>query len=368
VHQAAWTARVLAGLTELWGPAFSGNVRLISGVSAGSVGTLHYVNQFSEAGPPVGSLQPMVDAAKASGTGDIWWGLAYPDLVRGLLPFPLKRFLPGTLDRGWALDQAWRRALGLGQTTIDPTVGRWQADGAAGWRPAVAFNALIVETGERVVLATYGLPETLTTNGTKSATKGVAPITAHRDLSMITAARLSAAFPYVTPFARASNSVGENQVHLADGGYWDNYAVVSALEWLRAAAPLLADRKVLLIQIPPSSPAESPGRDRAWVWQLTAPLGALETVRTNAQGARNELEIVELLGNWAGSLTSVTIPFDRSDVLLSWHLSRRERCDIERVWRDAYLSNPPAKELTQIDAVLGPRQSTSSALPAECRP
>jgi len=238
---------------------------------------------------------------------------------------------------------------------------QWQEDGAAGWRPAVAFNALIVETGERVVLATYGLPET-------STTRGVATITRHQDLSMITAARLSAAFPYVTPFARADITIGPNQVHLADGGYWDNYAVVSALEWLRAAVPQLADRKVLLIRIPPSSPAEAPGRDRSWVWQLTAPFGALETVRTNAQGARNALEVEELSRNWAGSLTSVEIPFDRPDVLLSWHLSRRERCDIERVWRDDYVSNPQHAELRNIAAVLGPPRAASRALPTECSP
>ncbi len=357
VHQAAWTARVLTGLTELWGPAFSGNLRLVSAVSAGSVGTLHFLNQFAQDGPPRGSLQPIVEGAKASATGDIWWGLAYPDLARMLLPFPLKRFLPGWWDRGWALEQAWHRALGLDRDTPAPTMGEWQADVADGWRPAVAFNATIVETGERAVLATYGFSENATT-------KGVAAITSGRDLSVVTAVRLSAAFPYVTPFARPSNSTGSNMVHLADGGYWDNHGVVSVLEWLRAAAPVLRGRNILLIQIPPSRIAGSPSGDRAWVWQQIAPLVALESVRTNAQAARNTLEIDQFMEKHGSSITRVELPYGRPEVSLGWHLSRRERCSMETVWRSEY--GVGQSKINEIARILGPPEPSAARLPEEC--
>jgi Dyp-type peroxidase family len=357
VHQAAWTARVLTGLTDLWGAAFAGNLRLISGVSAGSVGAMYYVNQYTENGPPTGGAQvdgrdPVGDAAKAPSTGDIWWGLAYPDLTRILLPFSVQRILPGWWDRGWALEQSWHRELGLGPRMPSPTIQMWQDDVVRGWRPSIAFNAMVVETGQRVVLSTYAIPD-------GAATKGLAEVTGSRDLSVITAARLSASFPYVTPFARPSD--GPKMFHLTDGGYWDNHAVVSALEWIRTARAAAGTRPILVVQIPPSPIPEVRSADRAWVWQLSAPLVALETVRINAQAARNKLEI-ELLNDQR--ITWVEIPYRDGAVSLGWHLSRRERCTIDDVWRKKYGGGGAAIE--KIAGILGPPAPVAPAKPVEC--
>jgi Dyp-type peroxidase family len=361
VHQAAWTARVLTGLTELWGSSFSGNVRLISGVSAGSVGAMHFVMQFKESGPPDGNLQSVVEAAMAPSTSNIWWGIAYPDLTRTLLPFPVKGLLPGTLDRGWAMEQAWRRAMGLGSDD-KPTMGQWQTDVAKGWRPAVALNAMVVESGTRVVLATYGLPE-------GNAAGGVASITDRQDLSVTTAARLSASFPYITPFARPRNSgTDENRmIHLTDGGYWDNHAVVTILEWLRAAEPVLNGRRhVLVVQIPPPRIENGRGHDRAWAWQMKAPLEALASMRTSAQETRNRSEIQQYKQRRREDLTWVEFPYKGPDTMLSWHLSRRERCAIEKAWQDEYGEDRAV--IDQLVPVLGTPRPWVRPVLKDCAP
>lgn len=356
IYQAAWTARVLTGLTDLWGPAFSENVRLISAVSGGSVGAIHYVNQFTNAGPPRGDLQHIVDAAKTSTNGDVWWGFAYPDLLRVLLPFRIKRLVIGQLDRGWALEKGWHRALGLSRDAPEPTMGDWQADALSGWRPAIAFNATIVESGKRAVLATYAV------RGSGAA--DLASIIGTDDVSVITAARLSAAFPYVTPFARPTSGDTHVMNHLADGGYWDNDAVATAIEWLRAAAPVLTDRKVLLIRIPAPRGPERTGGDQSWVWQGTAPLAALGSAWMKAQQDRNAREI-DLLASraWERSIRSVEIPHGRKDAPVSWHLSRSEGCDVEKKWRAIAASS---KALTTIAEVLGDRVASETSLPLEC--
>jgi hypothetical protein len=51
-----------------------------------------------------------------------------------------------------------------------------------------------------------------------------------KDISVLTATRLSAAFPYVAPAARAD--VDGPGVHIVDGGYYDNYGTSSLVEWL----------------------------------------------------------------------------------------------------------------------------------------
>jgi len=380
-HQAAWTARVLAGLTKLWGTSFTGNLRLISGVSAGSVGAMHFVRHFqgrpfdgrtSAAGEGgADTLQTdVVDAAKAGATGDVWWGITYPDLTRTL--WPIGAFVPGTLDRGRSLELAWCHAMKLDRSCVNPTMGDWQADVARGWRPAVAFNAMVVETGQRVVLATYGFPAGPTT-------RDLAWLTGRKDLPVITAARLAATFPYVTAVARPDN--GAQMVHLIDGGYWDNHAVVTVLEWLAAAD--VQGRKVLVVRIPPPSEPNPPLHDRAWPWQTVAPLQAGLSMRTDAQRNRNDLEIKLFNGAHKLDIVWAEFPYqhtgESTDTLLSWHLSRAERCGIENVWDARYgraagapgrSSQTPAgaSEINKIASVLGTPAAWVPPLLEECRP
>jgi Dyp-type peroxidase family len=332
-HQAAWTTRVLTGLTTLWGTRFSGNLRLISAVSAGTVGATHYVLQFQN-GPPDGqttegdenNLENAMKAAKAAATADVWWGITYPDLTRTL--WPLGGLIPATLDRGRALELAWCHAMNLHEKCNQPTMGDWRARVAQGRQPAVAFNAMVVETGQRAVLATYGVR-------TNEATKDLAWITGDKDLSVITAARLAATFPYVTPVARPSN--GAQSVHLIDGGYWDNHAVVTILEWLLEAE--INGRPVLIIKIPPPPEPQTESTNRAWPWQTIAPLQAGISMRTDAQRTRNDLE-QKLFDKGHAGIVWAEFPYQNgdasSDTLLSWHLSRRERCGIDSVWNETY--------------------------------
>ena len=47
-----WTATVLEGLQQDFGPAFADSLHFISSVSGGSVGTMHYVDGFRDGAPP----------------------------------------------------------------------------------------------------------------------------------------------------------------------------------------------------------------------------------------------------------------------------------------------------------------------------
>jgi hypothetical protein len=364
IRQAAWTTRVLTGLTELYGEAFSANLRLISGVSAGSVGALPFLNAYTETSPPRGDLLPLLHVSETSASGDIWWGLVYGDAVRVVISYPPRRLFPRTLDRGWALEQALQRASGF-QRVPPPTLSGWRRDVGAGWRPAVAFNATVVETGERAVLATYEVPRppasppatprpsdrATATDGTLDASE----VTGGHDLSVFTAARLSSSFPYVTPVARldqADQDHGDKRAmrHLADGGYWDNTGMVSAIEWLTAAG-VLGHRRVLVVQVAPATLGVPIVRDRAWVWQSIAPLSTLVSVRTDAESAYNTLDIKTMKDRWGDGLVFATIRDPATDASLGWHLSRREKSDLELAWRNK-AANPCGPELSAITAFL----------------
>jgi len=200
------------------------------------------------------------------------------------------------------------------------------------------------ETGDPMLFATVRLPDTL------------APFDFYRrypnrDLPITTAVRLSAAFPYVSPAARADADdwIGR-YTHVVDGGYFDNYgvstlaAVVDA--GLRAATPVPAPRRrVLVIEICdseacsgeetlPVPAAGGPRRD--WPYQLVAPLSAVVAMRSAAQRVTNRTTLRLLKDRWNDDTTcvaSIQVPFGGSDAPLSWHLTEAEKRVIDARWK-----------------------------------
>jgi hypothetical protein len=161
-------------------------------------------------------------------------------------------------------------------------------------------------------------------------------VTNGHDLSVFTAARLSAAFPYVSPVARADTD--GPAYHVADGGYWDNSGLVAALEWLDSAAPELAHAPVMLIEIT-SSRQRTPKapENNAWTFDLTAPLRTMIGVRYDAQPARNAFELDQFLERWqtrfGRRLDQVQFALDLDDAPLAWNLGRADARRVSEAWR-----------------------------------
>ena len=108
----------------------------------------------------------------------------------------------------------------------------------------------------------------------------------------------SSTFPIVAPVSRAR--LDAPAYHLSDGGFWDNYGVMAAIEWLRQADAALKRRTSLFIEIRSAPPSRViPPEERAWAFELIGPALAMNGVRTNAQRKRNDLELSLLEGLWA---------------------------------------------------------------------
>jgi hypothetical protein len=184
----------------------------------------------------------------------------------------------------------------------------------------------------------------------------------------VTAARLSATFPYVAPAARvAAPPAARDALHFVDGGYYDNYGFTTAAEFLREGLPEGGDpgpvRRVLLLQIRGAAPegyVEARGQ-RGWFYQLFAPVQTLLSVRTLAQRSRNHTELrllQEALRGRGVELAYVEFTFPFPGEPLSWHLSQSEIEAIEAGWR--LLEEMPEGPVGVVDRFLsgrGPRLS-----------
>jgi hypothetical protein len=364
IKAAAWTARVLTGLEESNPGIFGNSVRLISAVSGGSVGAMYFVSEYDAGGAGLPSnsndLEKAVERAEASSLDDIAWGLVYPDFLRVFVPV-FKH-----LDRGRALEAALTRELPSARHHLSGPLGDWREGVLEGWRPAVIFNATVVETGERFLLGTTDLSYA---RGRTSLRDRQFPQFAGHDISLVTAARLSATFPYVSPAARPD--IPGTQIHAVDGGYTDNYGMATLLAWLDEAlrAPGNPVRRVLIIEIRASpADAEAPALSwRGWPFQAYAPISAMLNVRNTGQLPRNqeELEILQRLGASCNvDIKDAVFEYRPKDAPLSWHLSPNDEKQIEESWTS---DTAQPKQTVHTFLAATPPLPETTPLPSACR-
>jgi hypothetical protein len=362
IQAEAWTARVLSGLRQDLGERFDHSLALVSGVSGGSVGAMLFLASYDHGRlAPVGDLEtypPVVGAARSS-LDDVTWGLVYPDLVWSVVPF--LKGVGGGSDRGTALERAWE----LGDAVKQGTLRRWQEDARAGTRPAVIFNATLVETGDRLLLSTTTLGPSGDTPGRREWSR----LYPDRDLPIATAARLSATFPYVTPAARIETpDLFQSAYHVVDGGYYDNFGVSSLVEWLDTGL-LGTGRKppaVFIVEIrafrsSAETPSGSPKSSHGGIFQTLAPLETLLAVRDTAQLARNEFALSFISRPHVYDVPLRVFTFEyvggcgdtpgaAEHVPLSWHLTPKERRALADEWKCPQI----AKVRAELRAAFGP--------------
>lgn len=348
ITAAYWAAVVLQGLgecPELKDFGFHRHVAVVSSVSGGSVGAMYYVDAFNKNGVPgKEGMEKVVDFAGTGSLSATTWGMAYPDFWRLALGHIV------SWDRGWAQEQVWH--VGLGDPTR--TLGDWSEGVSAGWRPIQLMNATLQETGERLVIAPVKMPD----NKERRRWNFIQMLKG-RDLQVVTAARLSATFPYVSPQASPDVSEAEQHLafHVADGGYYDNAGIVGAIElindWLDRDTSAMPPRKmrIALVEIRAGDAGDpTPDKDNLLL-AVAGPLKTLFSVRGTSQLARNDFDLEVAPAVWTGKSGAKFGHFIfniGSDSPLSWQLTKAQKSEIRDNWPGA----SPAAGSAQADAAI----------------
>ena len=305
IHAAGWTTQVLTGLQDLLGPEFTKSIGLISGVSGGSVSTMYFLDQCGANGyPPQEKLSIIVQNAVKDGLYSVGWGLVYRDLWRFIgIPWLFDKYE----DRGTALEKNWQDCMEQPNVTLS----HWRKEALAGKIPIPVFNATLIEDGRRLLVS----PMTFATKDKNDRTIDFNTLyqkdDQRYDLKVVTAARLSATFPYVSPSPRNPDINIKRNYHIADGGYFDNSGVVTAIEWLEDNYDTITNedklniKKLVFIEIeaqePPELPVEVKG-DCGWLITIIGAIQALFSVRSASLLFRNQQEIDLLLKHYRSKL------------------------------------------------------------------
>ncbi len=394
IQAAAWTVQVLTGLQE-WleknnqgaGEKFAKAIGFISSVSGGSVGSMYYLDRVNleKHYPDKSDFKDIFKATTQDSLDAVGWGLAYPDLWRlAGLPF-LTDFLPLNLsDRGKAMETDWQGELK--EPNQSKSLDTWRTQVLAGQIPIPIFNATIVEDGRRFLIS----PMTFASEDKKEVEKSkfldFNTLYSDYDINIVTAARLSATFPYISPIAqgRVLDSKGKKYTpiddfqnksyHIADGGYFDNSGIFTMVEWLDKWPDKLEQKKqklnfkkVIFIEINafpkeqselPNAPqnglflplekllallgfSQSKKTKSGWVMAILGPLLALYSVSNSTQTSRNSLEIELIQEKYSNRLDIHHIPifFPSYNEFLGFDKSKKS--EVSDLFNDQGKYQPP---------------------------
>jgi hypothetical protein len=354
IHAAGWITRVIGGLylelPKQLRSTFVKSIRVISPVSGGSVGSLYLLNAYRDPAfrdgnyseqqiedriflPSVqSSLEPMVQRL----VFEDWW----------------RTIMPGIWiqnDRGRAAEHAWSHAIrgdpDSASHWLARPMGDWADLARAGTVPAILFNSTISDTGERAVIGSSALVKV---RPGRRLFRSLFP--QRLDPGLVTAARLSATFPIVSPSARAAGIWPRRlRYHFVDGGYFDNYGVATLVEWLEdvfRADPGRPDALLLQIRDSPEVPldnwlkyhADAVG-EAGFLNQMLTPLFTMARFRDTGQTAHGKLEgdlLSEVMG---GRIHHVTFAYPYSSSPLSWHLTEADKTELWKAFQSEKLDS-----------------------------
>jgi predicted acylesterase/phospholipase RssA len=371
IRAAYWTGTVLGHLEERLA-SFHDRVFAISGVSGGSVGASVY--RAVAAGADAKGCKDTVlkcsnDVLSRDYLSPLSANLLYRDLLQRFIPVSL---LP---DRAQTLETAWERGFAevTGTQTFSESFASLGLPGKTPW-PALFLNATRSENGRRIIASTVRIDN----EPAFKLAKDQLDVLGY-DVRLSSAAHNSARFPFVSPAGSWHEGKGEDRTagkilgRVQDGGLFENYGAVTALEILQLAEQRLAKRYtpvVIQISSDPTLPAdlapspEGPVKNFAYE--------ALTTLRTlfNTRVSHGEEAAVQLK-EWAerrGRYVHFRMcdhTRENLDPPLGWALSKHAEKTIESYLLDTLDGDKPPscrpenqENVRQLCTLLGAKAGT----------
>ncbi|HRZ60076.1 MAG TPA: patatin-like phospholipase family protein [Rubrivivax sp.] len=341
IRAAYWTAAVL---DELYAadPALMQRIRLLSGVSGGSLGVAAWLASHrrdycpgapAAASTAVGLRSPAPPSLAASTAlasdfvAPAVAGMFYGDLMQRFLPVAI-----GPLDRSRAIESAWQRAFEhLPGQPFAHTLDAFYAGCPA--LPQLVLNATRVETGERVALTRLPTDGSMFVNTFDAMRTG----SAARSQSLAGLVHHSARFPVVSPAGTVPVDEAPPGVppdfRLVDGGYFDNSGVHSALDVIEALQqhPGMTPFTPLLIVIRNErEPLERPCPHPQGVSRLFPEAGSIVLALAHVRGSHAITARGSAKRRLGADLIDIVVPQEEAVAPLGWALSAASRAALDK--------------------------------------
>ncbi len=356
---AVWTVRCLQAADSATAGSLMHHAQLITGASGGMIGAAYFREVWLRA--ERGQISdPYSDRFIDKIAKDRLNPLVFA-LVANDLAFPWRTFsLNGQeyhRDRGYAFEQKLNIDT---EFLLDKTVADYREPEQAAQIPMLLLAATIINDGRRLYISPQPVSYlTGTSTGPPDFRQGkITGIELGRffqqhsadSLRFLTALRMNATFPYVTPNVILPS---DPPMEVMDAGLSDNFGVLDAVQFLFVFRDWIAKNTsgVVLVRIR-DSPQEiniRPAINRSLLFKLFSPIEHLVDNLDHLQDARNEA-MVNYAHKWfANSIHTVDFQYSPSFLMmdttrhapaihqapLSWRLTVRERDGIKEMMQTA---------------------------------
>ncbi len=339
---ALWTVNSLLKADSILDWTLMDRSFLITGASGGAIGAAYYRELYRQ-----NLIQEKKDVMLSNMGKDnlnpVIFSLLVNDLFVKLQTYEYagKRY---RIDRGYSFEQNLNSNL---EGVLDLKINDYQSTEENAEIPTLILSPTIANDGRKLYLSSQPVSymgissEIESSPSQKIRGADFRALFKERsdDLSFLSALRMSASFPYITPTISLPS---EPRIEIMDAGISDNFGVSDALRFIHVFKDWIAENTDgIVLLVVRDSKSNSPIEDRpipSVIDRLTYPIASVYNNLATIQDRNNDIKIEQARDWFQGELDVVEISYDsfqsakdESEVgraSLSWHLTSREKRNI----------------------------------------
>ncbi|WP_425391804.1 patatin-like phospholipase family protein [Ekhidna sp.] len=247
-----------------------------------------------------------------------------------------------SVDRGYVFEQNLNKNLG---GVLNKQIKDYKKVEEEAIIPTLVMSPTIANDGRKLYISSQPMSYLGTSsdvlNGEEPSVRGVDFQTFFRtndpsNLSFLTALRMSASFPYITPNISLP---AEPRVEIMDAGISDNFGISDAIRFITVFEEWITENTdgvvLLVIRDTKSDAPIEPRPDPSVIDRLTYPIASVYNNLTNMQDINNDIRVEQMKSWLECDVDVVEIAYDSyqnngnsSEVeraSLSWHLTTKEK-------------------------------------------
>lgn len=339
---ALWTVNALLKADSVLQGQLMNQSFLITGASGGVIGAAYYREMYKRGFPVNGS--EMLTRMGKDNLNPVIFSLLVNDLFIKLQKYEYegKNY---SIDRGYTFEKNLDNNLG---GVLSKTINDYAIDEKNANIPTLIMSPTIANDGRKLYISTHPVSYMSGANEIRGYShrkirgvdfQAMFEKQAAKNLSFLSALRMSASFPYITPTISLPCTP---RVEIMDAGISDNFGISDAVSFIHAFKEWIQENTdgVILITIRDTR-STSPIADRpipSVMDRLTYPIASVYNNLAHMQDINNDARIEQAKSWFEGSLNVVEIAYDSfqntrsgSDAeraSLSWHLTTREKRNV----------------------------------------
>ncbi len=354
---ALWTVNSLLKADSALNGSLMDRTMLITGASGGAIGAAYYREMYRR-NPKIalsGQKDELLNRIGKDNLNPVIFGLLVNDLF---FKMRTHQYAGRTysVDRGYVFEQNLNKNLGY---TLDRQIGDYHDDEKASLIPTLVLAPTIANDGRKLYISSQPISfmgvssEILKDKNQKIRGvdfQGLFQANEPEKLSFLSALRMSASFPYITPNISLP---AEPRVEIMDAGISDNFGVSDAIRFVDVFQDWIIENTAgvvfLVVRDTKSNAPVEKRPNPSVIDRLTYPIASVYNNLTNMQDINNNVRIEQMKHWFEGDFDIVEIAYDSfensgtaSDVeraSLSWHLTSKEKQHIkENIYIDGNIA------------------------------